>query len=125
MIAKPRQAAMEDIVKRALVYTVTNIGQLSKDELRTLDRAVRRGWLSKGKGGPCPIPKTVWAHPGFDFAADRAAQVKVMLGWIAIDAHNAGLRAALAGSKSLPPRCNKEEWLKGYAEGQQRRKAAA
>lgn len=67
---------MTDIVMRAMVYTVTSIGQLSKAEIRELDTAVRKGWISKGKGGAFPILKTVYAHPGFDFAADRAYHVK-------------------------------------------------
>ncbi len=63
--------SFSEIVKRAMVETITNIGQLSADEKRELERAVRKGWLSKGKGGAFPMPKTVYAHPGFDFAADR------------------------------------------------------
>lgn len=73
------------IVKRAMVYTVTNIGQLSADEMRELKRAVRKGWLSMGKGGPFPILKTVYAHPGFDFAADRAHYVCEFQMWHAFD----------------------------------------
>ena len=63
------------IVERALVETVVNIGQLSREDCQELDKAVRKGWLSKGRGGPYPILKTVYAVPGFDFEADRQAHV--------------------------------------------------
>lgn len=64
------------IVKRALVETVTDIGQLSKSELYQLNKHVKRGWLSKGKGGPFPLLKTVYAHPGFDFEAWRKRYIE-------------------------------------------------
>src|SRR5690349_6101048 len=64
------------IVKRALVETVTDIGQLTAAEKYQLNKYVKRGWLSRGKGGPFPILKTVYAHPGFDFAASRARYVE-------------------------------------------------
>ena len=66
---------IEPIVERAILDTVVNIGQLSAAEIRQLDRAVERGWLSKGKGGPYPILKTVWAVRGFDFVADRQREI--------------------------------------------------
>ena len=59
------------IVERAMVETVTSIGQLTHRETLELERAVRHNYLSKGKGGPYPVLKTVYAHPGFDFEADR------------------------------------------------------
>lgn len=55
--------------------TVCDIGQLTSREIRQLDKAVERGWLSKGKGGPYPIMKTMWALRGFDFAADRQREI--------------------------------------------------
>jgi len=64
------------IVKRALVETVTDIGQLSRSDLYQLNKYVKRGWLSRGKGGPFPILKTVYACPGFDFAASRERYVE-------------------------------------------------
>ena len=64
-----------EIVKRALVETVCDIEQLSKSELYQLNKAVKRGWLSKGKGGPYPKLKTVYAYPTFDFIADREREV--------------------------------------------------
>lgn len=85
-----------DIVKRALLSTVTNIGQLSHQEKLDLEYAVRKGWLTKGKGGPFPILKTVYARPGFDFAADRFTQVEHMLRLHALD-------VALGVAKFFPP----------------------
>lgn len=73
------------IVKRALVETVTDIGQLTTQEKRELARAVKAGYLSKGKGGPYPVLKTVYAHPGFDFAADREYHYRQFLVWHALD----------------------------------------
>lgn len=73
------------IVTRALTQTITDIGQVTDAEKRELNRAVKAGYLSKGKGGGFPILKTVYAHPGFDFAADRREQVGIMLRAHAID----------------------------------------
>jgi len=67
---------LPEIVKRALVETVTDIGQLSKSDLYQLNKYVKRGWLSRGKGGPYPILKTVYAYAGFDFAASRERYVE-------------------------------------------------
>ena len=66
------------IVKRAYTETVTDIGQLSKQERNSLKRAVKHGTLISGKGGPFPILKTVYAKPGFDFAADREKAIEQM-----------------------------------------------
>lgn len=66
---------LTDIVKHALVHTVCDIGQLTPQQKRELQAAVRRGYLSKGKGGPFPRLKTMYAHPGFDFIADRKREV--------------------------------------------------
>jgi hypothetical protein len=66
------------IVVRAIKETVTDIGGRSHQELLELNYAVKHGILAKGKGGPYPILKTVYARPGFDFAADRARLVAQM-----------------------------------------------
>lgn len=66
---------MTEIVKRALTQTVTALGQLTHQQKLELERAVRNGVLVKAKGGPFPILKTVYARPGFDFAADRAESI--------------------------------------------------
>lgn len=47
--------------------------------MRELNYAVKHGVLAKGKGGPFPILKTVYAVPGFDFRADREAGVAEMM----------------------------------------------
>ena len=70
---------LPDIIVRALRYTVTDIGQLTPAEKRALNKYAKLGHLAKGKGGPFPTPKTVYAVPGFDFAADRAEQVNHIL----------------------------------------------
>jgi len=70
---------LPEIVKRALVETVTDIGQLSKSDLYQLNKYVRKGWLSRGKGGPFPVLKTVYACPGFDFAASRERYVEAAM----------------------------------------------
>lgn len=70
---------LPEIVKRALVETVTDIGQLSKSDLYQLNKYVRKGWLSRGKGGPFPILKTVYTCPGFDFAASRERYVEEVI----------------------------------------------
>jgi len=59
------------IVTRAMVNTITDIGQLTSEDVKTLDKYVKLGYLSKGKGGRFPIVKTVWGCPGFDFAKQR------------------------------------------------------
>lgn len=75
---KPRKPVLTPIVVRALTQTITDTGWLTKAELRELAYAVKYGVLSKGKGGPFPILKTIYAIRGFDFAADREAQVADM-----------------------------------------------
>ena len=59
------------IVQRAMVDTVTDIGQLTTEEIKVLNKYVKLGYLSKGKGGCFPIIKTVWACPTFDFQKQR------------------------------------------------------
>jgi hypothetical protein len=72
---KPRKPVLTPIVIRALTETVTDIGQLSRIELRELAYAVKYGVLAKGKGGPYPILKMVYAPSGFDFVVDRESQI--------------------------------------------------
>jgi len=66
---------MQTIVERALDETVTDTGQLTPKEQRELSKAVKNGVLSKGKGGPYPVVKTVYAARGFDFAAARQLHI--------------------------------------------------
>lgn len=67
------------LIHRALLSTITDMGQLAGSERRILAKAVKRGILSKGKGGPYPILKTIYARPGFDFARDREAGVAELM----------------------------------------------
>jgi len=76
---------MNERGKQALVYTLADIGQLTAEDRRELERYVRKGWLSKGRGGPFPLAKTVYARPGFDFAADRQRHIDEMLEWHRMD----------------------------------------
>ena len=73
------------IIKRALTETVVSIGQLTHAEQLELNRAVRHGILDKGKGGPFPAIKTVYACHGFDFVADREHYYREFCMWHALD----------------------------------------
>lgn len=59
------------IVEQVIASPRCDLGQFTQHEKRELERAVRSGVLSKGRGGPYPKIKTVYARPGFDFARDR------------------------------------------------------
>ena len=63
--------ALPEIVARALKQTVTDIGQLTKKEIQDLEKYVRKGILEKGKGGPYPKLKNVYALKGFNFESHR------------------------------------------------------
>ena len=67
---------LPEIVRRAMIETVTDIGQLTRSDLYMLNKYVKKGWLSKGKAGPFPRLKTVYAHPSFDFTASRERYVE-------------------------------------------------
>lgn len=58
---------------------VCNIGQISKEDVRLLDKAAKAGAISKGKGGVFPAIKTVYAPVGFDFIAHRNAVVDLAM----------------------------------------------
>lgn len=88
---------LPEIVKRALTETVVSIGQLTQADKRTLDSYVRRGWLSKGKGGPFPRIKTVYAVPGFDFDADRQRHYEYMCALAELDHANLSQRGGYHG----------------------------
>ena len=64
------------IVMQAMRYTVTDIGQLSKDDLKTLNKYVKMGFLAKGKGGGFPALKTIYAVPTYDFDGCRKAEIR-------------------------------------------------
>jgi hypothetical protein len=60
-----------DIVKRAMLNPITDIGQLGKNEKKSLNLYVKKGVLAKGRGGPFPALKTVYALAGYDFVKAR------------------------------------------------------
>jgi hypothetical protein len=75
-----------EIVRRAMAETVVDIGQLSKTERKELGAAIKAGILVKGKGGPYPVVKTVYASIGFDFLADREMHVNLACALAELDA---------------------------------------
>ena len=81
---------MDEIVRHALVAPVVNLGQLSKDEIKQLDRAVRHGTLAKAKAGNYPIRKTVWAAPDYDFEYERENALRHLRMMARLDAMQAG-----------------------------------
>jgi len=60
-----------DIVKRAMTEGIADIGQLSHQDKYQLNKFVKMGILDKGKGGPFPRLKTVFAIKGHDFIEER------------------------------------------------------
>ena len=70
---------LPEIVKRALVEPICDIGQLTAKDKYTLNKYVKKGYLSKGRGGPFPKIKTLYARPDFDFAADRNYEINQAL----------------------------------------------
>ena len=64
-IQKKRTTKMDDapeIVKRAYNREVTNIGQLSKQELKDLRKWTTKGYLWKCWNGAFPVPKHCWVR---------------------------------------------------------------
>lgn len=53
---------MNNIVQRALEYGVTDVGQLTKEEVTALNAAMRKGTLSKTKNFTYPIDKPMWVR---------------------------------------------------------------
>ncbi len=58
--------------------TVTDIGQIGNKDLSMLNKAVKAGAISKGKGGEYPAIKTVYAPKGFDFVRHRQAVIDLL-----------------------------------------------
>ncbi len=75
----------QSIVARALSETITDIGQLTNDELRALRNAVKSGVLDKGKAGGYPAIKTVYASKGYNFTAARKRAEAMLDYWHSID----------------------------------------
>ena len=58
---------IDRIVQRAIDNQVTDIGQLTQDELRSLKLAVKNGILWCIKGFTYPIPKNMYVKaPGYE-----------------------------------------------------------
>jgi len=77
--AKGGSTSIPAIVMRAMTDRVVDIGQLSDQEIKDLNKYVKKGVLIKGKGGPFPKPKTVYAIKGFDFEKNRTEEVEQIL----------------------------------------------
>ena len=55
------------------------VGDMIQAQKRLLDRAVKKGDLSKSReAGPFPKPKTCYAAPGYDFQRSREAHIEEM-----------------------------------------------
>jgi len=67
---------LSEIVRQAILKPITDIGQLTEQDRRELNKAVKAGLLIKGQGGPFPALKTVYAAPGFDIDAERELALK-------------------------------------------------
>ena len=76
--APNRVTVTPDIVKRAALNPIHNIGQLTEADVRQLNAYVKKGFLAKSKGGVFPALKTVWAISGFDFALHRKEAIEEM-----------------------------------------------
>ena len=57
---------MNNITRRAILETITDIGQLSDSELKELNHFVKKGFLKKTKAGCFPTLKTVYSLPSVD-----------------------------------------------------------
>ena len=77
---------IQERINQALTRTLTDIGQIDKPTKAALNRLVKKGLLSKSKGGPFPALKTVYAVSGFDFEADREAHIEHAMKLAELDA---------------------------------------
>lgn len=68
-----------DIVKRAALHTITDIGQITPQDKRQLNKYIKLGMLTKGKGGPYPRLKIVYAIKGHDFISERKEWIKEVI----------------------------------------------
>ena len=68
-----------EIVKYAMLHPLRDIGQLTIQEKRHLQKYVKMNVLIKGKGGPYPKLKTVYALIGHDIERDRRESIAEMM----------------------------------------------
>jgi hypothetical protein len=94
-MSKNKRGQLPSIVKRALLETVVDIGQLTAEDKNSLRQAVKSGLLSKGKGGGYPAIKTVYARPGYDFGGERAKAINWMMAMAYLDECNRQRRSTL------------------------------
>lgn len=93
-----RGLTIQDRINQALTDTLPDIGQLDKPTLAALNKLVKQGYLSKGRGGPFPMLKTVYAVSGFDFDADREFHIAEAMRLSEMDRRARELRAAIQRS---------------------------
>ena len=60
----------------ALTGTITDMGHLTKEDKKALEKAVKAGILDKGKGLFPKFRHTVYALKGHDFEADRREEIE-------------------------------------------------
>ena len=68
-----------EIVKRAMLHPITDIGQLTAQDKKHLQKYVKMNVLIKERGGPFPQLKTVYALIGHDIALDRKESIAEMM----------------------------------------------
>lgn len=76
---QPKWNTMHNIVEFVKYKPLCDIGQLDKTTMKLLNKAVKDGILEKGKGGPYPKLKTIYAVKGFDFSADRQNHINMAM----------------------------------------------
>ena len=69
-----------EIVQTAYDRTITDIGQLSKEETYQLNKFVRNGYLMKYKTYNFPIPKTTYGMNWIDFVVLFLSEPNYILG---------------------------------------------
>jgi hypothetical protein len=72
------RSLVSSIVINAHISPLTDIGQFTKAQKKELNAAVKAGILKKGKGGPYPKIKTVYAAPGINLAKHRRQEIRAI-----------------------------------------------
>ena len=66
-------------VSRAKRQTLSDIGQLSREDIKDLEKAVRQGAIIKGKGGCYGNIKTCYAPVGTNLKKERRECIEEMI----------------------------------------------
>ena len=74
-----RVPEIPEIVQNAMNDPITDIGQLTEQQLRDLNKFVKTGVLIKGKGSIFPQAKTVYAKKGYDIRGERERGLKELI----------------------------------------------